>query len=135
MCPRKRPSASAAPLSAEPATGGDTPAPVAPGTSTRLLRSASFDYPEVLAAIVIGLDSVAEDLGVNPASREWAEVVPYIVGVFNIGRALALRSVGRAFAGETDPAEWPANQVELEIDPGRGARWQYAEGVRWTRPA
>ena len=88
-------------------------------------------------AIARGLRGVAAELCLDPESRLWiTAMAPFIAGVFNLGRAVAYRSLARAVNGELDPAGegFPEKSVAVEVEPDGTVRWYYEDRRRWTPP-
>lgn len=119
---KKHPAAPAGRSSAGRATAGATSTGADPATRTRLLRSMGTDHLDTQKELAHQLRPLAMWLNLDPDGSPWAtEILPAFVAVFNVGRAVALRSVARAYHGEADPGEFPP-PLEVEIDPGHDVR-------------
>jgi len=121
--------------SGSPATAGGTKKDADRATRTRLFRSHSTDHRDTQKRLHIGYRGLCKELRLDPGGiQATGTLLPFIVGVFNIGRAVAYRSAGRAFAGEDDPGEFPEQPVELEVTPGKDVTWRPQEpDESWTR--
>ena len=124
----------AAALSGSRGTVGGTKKGGGRATRTQLYRSHSVDHGETQKALFTGYRGLCKELHLDPKGvQATSTLLPFVIGTFNIGRAVMGRSIARGWHGKSDPGEMPEMPVEVEVDPGGEVRWRYAGVNEWTR--